>query len=275
MRPPLPCVVDRQINCCCDGDMHLRKTGLARPSAASKHVDHVCVRRHADQAIANRTGARRAQLAAGRHVDRRRRCRQRHQPQVLDRPVLASVVHDVAGTELTDDLDCFFELRSPLTGSRPSLAERLLVQPLTRPDAEEEAVLQHHRSRTSGLSDGDRGRAVHHGAHPCADLQLFRGIGDRADHRPHVPGVSLVTNPRLEMVADHRCLEAGSLSHRRLPNEISRIVLFTRQPPAESERSIRHEHRLERPNRSAHRLPWSHRRDPAHRHRVDVAPLRL
>ena len=97
------------------------------------------------------------------------------------------------------------------TGARPPLPERLLVEPLTGAETEEELVREQDRCRRRRVSHLDRVGAMQHRRHPGPDLERVGGVGDRPGRRPGVAGVALTAGPGLEVVRQHRGAEPDRL----------------------------------------------------------------
>jgi hypothetical protein len=86
--------------------------------------------------------------------------------------------------EQPDEFDGLLQHRLPLPHRGPAIAEDVLVEPLTRADAEEEAALEHVGCGGGRLRDQRRVDADQWARDAGADRQPARLAGDAAEHRP-------------------------------------------------------------------------------------------
>ena len=231
---------------------------------------------------ADLAGERRAALGGGGDVDGRWTGRPGRQGEVLDPPVFAAVVDGVARHQPPDDVDALAHAVEPFAGAGPAPPERLLVESLAGSDAEEEATFEHDRRRGRRLGDGDRMRPVDHRRHAGSHLDRVGGVGDRADRGPDVARLALPARPRLQVIADHRRLEAGGLGRRRVLHERrgSCSSLDSHQPRRNRERlaasGIGTSAEAIRSSRArpTHRRRWSRARGRGRPWRAGVRPRR-
>ena len=71
---------------------------------------------------------------------------------------------------------------------------------------------------------------------PHDDTDVLRALGECAEHRPHERRVSLLVEPRVEVVGDRHEVEPTLLGHLRDVEESGRVVLFTGEGESELHR---------------------------------------
>ena len=111
----------------------------------------------------------------------------------------------------------------------------MLVQVLSRADAEEEPTVEHHRGRRRRLRDDRRMDADDRTGDAGADRQLCRRR-DRADHRPDKWALALSVDPRMEVIRELDVGESGLLGALRRSHHLERAVLLARNPKADLHR---------------------------------------
>src|SRR4029453_10135335 len=118
-----------------------------------------------------------------------------------------------ASPEEPDHLDRFLEPLVAHFPFRPARADDVLVEVLSRSDAEEEAPGHQCRGGRRGL--GDDGRMdPHRRTGDCgADLEAARARADRTDRGPDEGALPLPVRPWMEVIRDQSEGEATVLGH--------------------------------------------------------------
>jgi hypothetical protein len=159
------------------------------------------------------------------------------------------VAHDVAGPQRADDHYRLLEHLQADVGLGPRVAEDVLVERLAAAHAEPEpAFAEQHRAGGRRLGD-------HRRVNPECRTGDGRGhrqvayLRQRPDHRPDERRLTLLTRPRVVVVADPQCVEAGLLGQPSLLDELVRRILLGGQEVPD----CRHASGIPRPPRVNHR----------------------
>ena len=99
-------------------------------------------------------------------------------------------------------------------------SEDVLVQVLATTDAEEEAAGSMQAGRRSGVGDDRRVDPDQRAGDARPQGQVLRHLRDATDHAPDERALTLLVDPRVVVVRDHRELEAGLLRQPRVPHEV-------------------------------------------------------
>ena len=148
--------------------------------------------------------------------------------RVLDRVVAPVVALVAALPQQPDHLDRLLEHLQPNVGLGPAVAEDVLVERLPAADAELEAALVQHAAGRRRLRDDRRVDADRRAGDAGRHWEAGR-LGERADDRPHERAVALRVVPRVVVVGDPQCVEAGRLGSARLLDQLARTELLARQ----------------------------------------------
>src|SRR3954452_6232454 len=95
----------------------------------------------------------------------------------------------------SDDVDRLLEHLATDRDARPAVSEDVLVEVLSRADAEEEAAGHHGRGRGGGLRDERGMDARRRTRHRGAETESIRRRRDAADHAPHERALALSVGP--------------------------------------------------------------------------------
>src|SRR4051812_37460493 len=63
----------------------------------------------------------------------------------------------------------------------------------------------------------------------CADPDAVRCLGDRAENAPDERALTLLVEPRVEVIGDERVLEAALLGEPRVLDELARSAFLRRE----------------------------------------------
>jgi hypothetical protein len=108
----------------------------------------------------------------------------------------AAIVGEVAAKKSLDDVDRLAEAFPPLDAARPTRSGNVLVEALSRAEAEREAG-SGEEAKGRGALGNDRRMVAHNRAcHGCHQADPVGRIGDGAEHRPSQRCVSLFLEPR-------------------------------------------------------------------------------
>src|SRR5215218_10016073 len=121
-----------------------------------------------------------------------------------------------------DDLKRLAEHLVADLNRRPAAADDVFVEPLARPDAEDEAALGEQRGRCGRLRHQGRVVTDEGTGDAGSELDALRTYRRRGEHRPGEAGVPLAVEPGVEVVADLDEVEAGLLSTHGLTHHLLR-----------------------------------------------------
>src|SRR4051794_35641033 len=136
--------------------------------------------------------------------------RARVQPQVLAGEEAVVARDRLAAPEAVDDVERLVHARALLARRGPGVADRHLVEPLARADAEEHAAGEQALERRPRLRDQPRVVARAGRRDARAEQDRPRRLPRRAEPRPRVGRLAALP-PRLEMVGGREAVEPALL----------------------------------------------------------------